>query len=300
MQVNLYFFTFLRLFLGKPVAFPDNCRLQYMPVYRIAIPVLLALILALYLGWEMDTVRSILIVLSLALLVLFFLLAPQLNWWWWQRFPPDIRSDLRVLLQRSPFYQQLSTAEQREFRRRLFLFGQGHNLMPQVLEKIPDDVQLILSIPPVAMTFREKEFLFSNFENIIIYPHPFPSPQFPDNFHASEIYEPDGVVMFCTDHLVRGFAQPDQYLNLAWYEYARIFRRTYPQYDFGDWSAVSWEQLEQISKFSKAALERWIGLPDPELPAMGIAFFFLFPQSFQRVLPEQATRLAAIFGTQNA
>ncbi|PSR15441.1 MAG: hypothetical protein DA408_08705 [Bacteroidetes bacterium] len=271
-----------------------------MPTYRLAVPFIILFLLGIYLTYEVSSSWSFLIIIGMVALVAGFILAPQINWWWWERFPPDIPPELQKLLtDRHPFYRNLSATEQREFRRRVFLFNQGNNFMPQGMEDVPPDAQLMIAVAPVTLTFREPVFLFDNFENIVLYPHDFPSPQFPEQFHASEIYEPDGVVMFCFKHVASGFLQPGQYLNPAWYEYARIFRINYPGYDYGDWSGVSWTDLEAISQFPHAALQRWIGLPELDLTAMGIAHYFLFPTNFQRQLPEIYHRLQSVFSIKN-
>lgn len=267
-----------------------------MPAFRLALPFGLLLALGLYLTLQVNESWSILMVASLVILVASFILAPQINWWWWQRFPPDLPTEMGQLLERhSALYTNLAKEEKREFRRRIFLFHHGHNFMPQVLEKMPLDAQVMIASAPVSMTFNQNEFLFPNFENIVVYPHPFPSPQYETQFHASEIYEPDGVVMFCLEHVLRGFVDPRQFLNPAWYEYAKVYAITYPEKNLGDWSAVEWSKLETISGFSHEALVRWIGLPKLDLQAMGIAFYFLYPNRFQQVLPSLHQELTAVF-----
>lgn len=267
-----------------------------MPAFRLSIPFILLLGLAVYLTIEVDTSWSLFMIAMVIILVSAYVLSPQINWWWWQRNPPDLPVEMAQLLAtKLPYYQQLSPEDQREFRRRMFLFNEGTNFMPQVLEKMPLDAKVMIASAPVTMTFGQEDFLFNNFENVVVYPHPFPSPQHEEKFHASEIYEPDGVIMFCLEHVLRGFVDPKQYLNPAWYEYAKVYKITYPAYDYGDWSAVSWEQMQSISNFSYEALERWIGLPNLDMEAMGIAFYFIFPQQFQLVLPELSQSLDTIF-----
>lgn len=267
-----------------------------MPAFRLAIPFILLLGLGAYLTIQVDTSWSFLMIIGLTILVSGFVLAPQINWWWWQRFPPDLPAELAKLLDdRLIFYRKLSDTEQREFRRRAFMFNQGNNFMAKVMEKIPIDIQLMIASPAVSLTFRKEEFLFPNFENIVVYPHPFPSPQYQDKFHSSEIYEPDGVVMFCLEHVLKGFVDPRKYLNPAWYEYARIFKITYPSNDYGDWSAVEWKELETVSGFSHEALRRWVGLPDLDMEAMGIAFYFVFPTKFEQELPMLYQQLNSVF-----
>jgi len=254
------------------------------------------LVLGVYLTYQVNDAWFYLIIIGLVFTVTSYVLSPQLNWWWWQRSPPDLPPKMTQLLaQRYPFYNKLSSDEQREFRRRMFLFIEGTNFMPKVMETVPYDGKVMLSVAPVSITFREPYFLFDNFENVIVYPHPFPSPQFPETFHTSEIYEPDGVLMFSMEHLIHGFVDAEKYLNPSWYEYAKIFQLSYPAYDYGDWSAVNWKDLEAISGFSEEALHKWFVLKQLDIRAMGIAFFFLFPKSFQQYLPTLFHKLETVF-----
>ena len=258
-----------------------------VPSRLLAVPFILLFGLSLYLAIMHRQIHYEIIIPSTIIIVLCYVFSPQIDWWWWQRNPPDIHKGLQALFaERLPFYQRLSDPQKREFRRRVFLFGRGHDFMPQVMSSVPEDIQAMIAAAPVAMTFQDEEFLFPAFEHIIVYPHPFVSPQYQEQFHASEIYEPDGVVMFCTDHLVRGFMQPQQFFNPAWYEYARIYVITRPETNFSFLDALNWEHLAQISSFSKEAVSRWIGLEEIDKSALAIAYFFLMPERFQVQQPD--------------
>ena len=267
-----------------------------MPFYRLAIPFIALLLLSIYLTIEVSETWAMLIVFLVVVLLSGLIMSPVINWWWWKRFPPDLPKELHAMLEHKvPFYQKLDQEDRREFRRRIFLFGQGTNFMEQGLDKIPEDAKLMMSVAPVSMGFNDETFLFENFENIVFYPHPFPSPQHPEKLHTSEIYEDDGVLMFSLQHILRGYLEPQKFFNSAWYEYARIYLMTYPDRNYGDWSLVSWQQLEQISGFSNEALEKWVGLPNLNKDAFTLAFYFLHPQRFQKGLPKMFDSLHLIF-----
>ncbi|MEM1216106.1 MAG: zinc-dependent peptidase [Bacteroidota bacterium] len=269
-----------------------------MPANRLLVLCSILSAVGLYLTYYVDDQWLWLIIVGLVLSVTTYVFSPKINWWWWQRNPPDLAPELAQLLAKHHlFYQALSAPEQREFRRRVFLFNAGTNYLPQGLDKVPQDIQVIIAAAPVTMTFSEADFLFPKFENVVVYPHIFPSPTYKEQFHASEVYVPDGVLMFCLEHVLRGFVHPQQYLNLAWYEYAKVFQLSYPAYDYGDWSSTSWEDLERVSQFSRAALERWVGLPKLDLRAMGIALFFLYPAGFQQHLPVLYDQLTRVFSS---
>lgn len=267
-----------------------------MPFYRLAIPFVLLLLGSIYLTYAVDSDWAISIVILVVILLGGFILSPLINWWWWERFPPDLAPELGKLLEaKFSFYQKLDDKGKREFRKRIFMFSQGTNFMAQGIEKVSEDMKLMIASAPVTMSFHDEAFLFDQFENIVVYPHPFPSPQYPEQFHASEIYQPDGVVMLCVEHVIRGFIENDQYFSPAWYEYAKIYQLTYPDKNYGDWSNVDWKDIEKIGGFTKESLIQYIGLPNLDIKAFGIACYFLYPDAFRQQLPKNATVLDMIF-----
>lgn len=267
-----------------------------MPSRILSIPFAVLALAFLYLTWEVDTAYSIYIVPFVIALALIYVLSPQINWWWYQRRPPELKPKIRMLITRHlPYYQKLVESEQDRFRKRVALYMEAHDFRPQGMETVPEDLRAIAAACAVQLTFGQKDFLLPKFENIIFYPHPFPSPQYPENFHASEIYEEDGVVIFSAEQLLPGFLQPLQYYNIGLHEYAKAFVRSYPEIDFPKLPEGIWQKLQQVGGFSEAAIERWINLkPIPAQP-VSIALFFTFPRQFQALLPELYEQYARIF-----
>lgn len=258
-----------------------------IPARLLALPFVLLFGLGIYAAVEWGQPWTMALIPVVMILATIFVFSPQLNWWWWQRFPPDLPEGLGMLLEeRFAYYQRLTPVEKREFRRRAFLFMQAHNYIPQVFKTVPEDVRLMLAAPAVAVAFAQTDFLFPKFENIVVYPHPFPSPQYPDHMHLSEFYEPDGVLIFSADHAGRGFMEPHQYFNPSWYEYVRLYGLTYESASVAPLEQVSWEELEAISRFSREAIEKWMNLPDLSKEGLAMSYFFLFPERFQVQLPD--------------
>lgn len=266
-----------------------------MPSRILAIPFVIAALVLLYLNLETGGQYSMLLVAMMIILALIFILSPQVDWWWYQRYPPDLPSKIRELLFKYPFYQRLPEGEKKKFRSRVFLFMKGTNFIPQVIEDVPEDVKTMVAANAVTLTFGQKEFLFPKFENVIINPKPLPTLQFPENYHASEIYEPDGVVLFSVEQLVRSFVESKQYFNIGLYEYAKVFVLTHQAFVYPNFDESSWEALEHISGFSKAWIEQWINLPDIDPLAVSIAHFFIFPEQFKQELPAEFEVYRQIF-----
>lgn len=259
--------------------------------------VLFALVLgvAIYLTFAVDESYAFWMVPPLIAFAIIWVLSPQINWWWHQRNPPDIAAPIRQFLFQYPFYQRLPEGEKKRFRSRVALFVMGNNFIPQVMPGVPEDVKAMVAANAVTLTFGQEAFLFKKFENIVINPKPLPTLQYPENYHASEIYAPDGVVLFSLEQLVRGFLESTHYFNIGLYEYAKVFMLTYPHHPYPTFDDANWEILERISGFSKAWIEQWINLPNINPVAVSIAHFFTFPEEFLKELPEEYEMYRQIF-----
>lgn len=267
----------------------------------LQIPLVMGALISLYLTWEVGTRFSVYIIPFVVGLAIVYVLSPQIDWWWFKRRPPELAPGLRHLINtRFPFYQNLSAEDKIRFRNRMALYMQANDFKPQGMESTPEDLKGVIAASVVQLTFGLDDFLLNKFEHIVIYPHPFPSPQYPAKWHVSEIFEEDGVILFCAEHLMTSFLQPERFFNIGLYEYARVFQRCYPEISFPVLDENTWEPLQAVSGYSKDYIEKWIGLPEPEVLAVAIAHFFVFPKKFKALLPEIYGDLAVIFKQQHA
>ena len=149
-------YTLIHLYTKKsPKTAIFVIKIYIMPVYRLAVPFVALLLAGIYLTYNVDTSWSLLIIGAMVVLVGGFILSPQINWWWWQRFPPDLPPGIHGLLERWPHYRALSKSDRREFRRRMFMFNEGTNFMPQGTDNIPLDARVMIAIAPVTMALGE-------------------------------------------------------------------------------------------------------------------------------------------------
>lgn len=259
-----------------------------------------ALIAAVFLGlaWKVDDSYSIYFVPFLVIAALIFILSPQINWWWYSRNPPELSTELQAFLGRSfGFYRRLSALEQRRFRGRIALFNMGTDWEPLAFpeDALPPDVQLAISAQAVALTFHREQFLFEKFEKIIVFPRPFPTPEHPYD-HASELHESDGCLLFSAEQVMQAFVKPTQWYNVAMHEFAKVFRMKYatepwPEFD----SEEVWTKLEQASGMPRVHVESVIGLAGVDAFPVAVHHFFTFPETFERVFPEENQAFLKIF-----
>ena len=270
-----------------------------MPSRILYVPFVIVALVMLYLTWEVDESFSVYIVPPVLVMALIYIFSPQINWWWYRRRPPELDERLRrLLLDHHRFYRELALEEKQRFRDRIALYMHTQDFMPQGMESVPEDVKLAVAAAAVRVTFGQEDFLLEPFEKIIIYPRPFPSPQFPEKFHASEVFEEDGVLLFSAEQLMRGFLDPIHFYDIGLHEFARVFRHLHPEAAWPELPEDIWDKMETVSRMSRENICKWINLPPEGIPAraVSIAHYFSFPERFREVLPGLFKAYGDIFG----
>jgi hypothetical protein len=249
-----------------------------------------------YLTYDLGEQYAPGLIVFLLLAVLCYVYGPQINWWWWTRHPPDLPKSLHPPLENTPFYQRLTEEGQRLFRKRVFLFNQAQRWMPQAMDKITEDIKTAISAGAVQVNFHRLNFLYPDYENIVVYAHPFPSPQYPNHMHASEVFEDEhgNGLIFSVEHVMRSFIEPQLYYNVSIHEYADLLIRT-SNINFPAVSNDIWPALEQISGFSHERLLEFIGLDELDPLQVSITHYLVFLERFRMILPDLAAELDEIF-----
>ncbi len=258
-------------------------------MFSRSITFLLALITAIFayfaffIGYQYATWMAVFVVLT----AVSFIFSNQIQWWWNTRKPQEIDDKMKTILFKNyPFYSNLSLENKKMFRERMHAYMIGNNFMPQGgMPSVMTDIKGIIAAAATRITFGNKEQLISKFENIIVYPKAFPSPQFPHHFHSSEIFEEDGVIMFSMEHLLKKFQQPDRYFDAALYEFAKIFILQNPHLPFPKFDDEMWNTNEKITKFTKEYIHKFINLEEIDLDAVMVVAFFTHPDNFKKELP---------------
>ena len=266
-----------------------------MLAHILAVPFIIGALTFLYLTWEVGDMYAKYIVVCVIPLAVIYVMSPQINWWWYQRRPPLLDLKLVRLLQAHfPFYNALTLENKKKFHDRVSLFMMAHEFIPKGMDSVPEDIKAVIAANAIRLTFNKAQFLFPKFERIVIYPHPFPTPQY-STWHTSELYEEDGVLLFAIEQMMNSFLHPQQYFNIVLYEYAKVFRWSYPNYDYPNLPEFIWEKLEKISTWKKGFISAWIGLKEIDVKAVSVVCFLLFREAFERELPRVYRKYSAIF-----
>jgi len=262
----------------------------------ISFPFAIGLFTVIYLIWERGTHYAIYMVPFIVMLAVIYVLSPQIDWWWYKRRPPEIYPQLKQMFsQRLPFYKKLSPRNKQRFEHRVMMYMLANEFMPQLMESVPMDIEAIAAANVVQLTFGVKDYRMSKFEHIVICPGPFPSPQYPEHTHVSEIYAEDKSILFSMDHLVHGTINAKKNYNIGMHEYARVFLRCHPNKSYPTLPDDIWQQLETISGFTETYIRQHIGRPDVKALPTSMVLFFIFPEKFKAQLPEIYTSFTEVF-----
>lgn len=265
----------------------------------LAAPFVLGMAICFYLALAVDQAYSIYVVPCVVFLSLIYIFSPQLDWFWYQRNPPELPDGLRAFFEKHClFYQQLQREEDRNlFRKRVALFKIATDFKsPQEDTAVTEDLKLAVAASAVPLTFHLPDYLFPNFETVVVFAQAFHSPQFPQYIHASESFAEDGVLLFSAPHLMKGFMNPREYYDIGMHEWAQAFVLGFPNLPWPTDEPERWQDFSRISGFPAQAILQWINRPNVELLPATIVHYFHFPQQFKAVLPEVYAELEGIFG----
>ncbi len=234
-----------------------------------------------------------------------YVLSPQINWWWYRRNPPPLSIGATKLLEEHfLYYKKLSPELKTRFRERVALFMLGNEFIrpvraddseaQQLRNQVPEDLKAAVAAFATQVSFGKTAVMVSKFEHFILYPHPFPTPQY-NNLHTSEIYEEDGVVLLAADPMMLGLNNPQLYFSIGLYEFCNIYKKIDPSVQELNLTENDWTLLNKISGMTKTTISGVVGLYDLDDFGIVAHHFFTFPELFKTALPDLYQILSNIF-----
>ncbi|TXF89956.1 hypothetical protein FUA23_08340 [Neolewinella aurantiaca] len=201
-------------------------------------------------------------------------LAPQLRWRYWLKHAPDLPVELAPLLERFDLYRRLDLEGKREFRRRTFLLKERFHFRGEAIEEIPADVEIMVAASAATAGFHREDFLLGDYETIVFYRHFFPTPEH-EVLHCSELYPPDGAIIWTFAAFLRSCIEPKKYLHLGLYEFGRAMMNLEPELRAKlDAFALDYPSIAKLSGFTEVKLKEYIGLPELDLTAITLVLYF--------------------------
>jgi hypothetical protein len=273
-----------------------------MKIYKlskvVALPFMIAvLFFFIQVVRDTDYKHLVWIIVPIAALLLIYLFQPQIDYWWLERNPVELDDKLvKMICEINPQYATLSQEEKEEFARRLTLFAEAKEFIAKGSEDVtvPYDVRMMISQVAVKMMTNSKDYLLNKFERIILYKHPFPSPEFPF-LHTVETHSEDGVIIMSLEHAQAGLFFPDNYYNLVGHAFAEVFIKSYPKLDYPNVKEEDWNKVAQICDYGKEEILKTTGLKTVDIMVVLINLFHAKRNRFSAVFPEYTETFNTIF-----
>ncbi len=236
------------------------------------------------------------IIAPIILLAALYTLHGEIDRRWRRAHPRQVPQGLQLACNKwFLVLEHFSPAQRAEFNNHLDFGIAEHEFEPQGFETIPPEVKAgIAAQVALLKTLRPSAVrVLDDYVKIILYLHPFPSPQFKEYLHASELYIPDHVAIFCLDHIIKSLRSPAQYLRPVLYEFCKVILM---DSDLPGRTLTSLE-LASISGFATEQVIAYIGLPEEHIDwaALTCSYFLDYRDRFQIVAPEQHDRMVTFF-----
>ncbi len=241
----------------------------------------------LYASWMIDEKYAPLLIPLGIIIAAIIVFTPQIDWWWAKRYPP--KTDKRVIQFLEtfyPYYCELTEPLKRSFLIRVELIVKSLDWMPMGFENVPADVQYALSTYLARLTQKREKYIFKYWGKIVLYKHPFPSPQHPKQLHHSEIFYEDNVVLLDFPQMLKGFINPMEVFPIGLYEMIRIYLHEF-KVDLGYERDTLPEALfTSISTKDFNWARSSVGLDVLDGEAIAVLCYFLYPDNTKELIPE--------------
>ena len=154
---------------------------------------------------------------------------------------------IHFLNQFSSYYRRLNEENKIKFRNRTMMIRLAKEFISQAEDKsVPEDARLIFAASQAQATFGLEDYLILDFEKVVIYPSSFPSPKYPQVFHASETFEEEtkNGYIFSLEHSMAGYMQSQQYYPVMLHEILESLIQSNPNLNWLTVDSNSWYMLE--------------------------------------------------------
>ena len=265
----------------------------------IILPLVVSALIILYIGeangnYDM-TVWVVIPVILFAIVIIFM---GQIDYWYHKRFPLPLDQKIVEWMQRfNPYYIALDDNDKKKFRDRLSLYIEGREFksVGKEVRDVPEDIKGIIGSIPVMLTFHGDDFLLGDYDYVYLYKHPFPSPQY-QYLHTVEVNHEDGVFLFSLEHLLPGITRSDEFYNIGLHAYVEAYINVHKLNQPDD---ITWEDIEQISPYSKEDIIKITGHKEINIFAVLITCYFMFPEKMKTHKPAKYRELELQFTTSN-
>jgi len=265
----------------------------------LAFPFIITLILALANSqFDYSGPMTIVVLACLLVLCLLFVFKDQVDQWWWKRRPPNLDTPVKAWMKRfSPYYNRLDDATRSRFEPAISIFMRTKEFTLKADRdfQLEEDIKGIIAHEFVRVGITQGEHTYDNLDHLVLYNHPFGSPDV-QQLHSLELNREDGVVIMSKELAVNGFIQPATYVNISLLGAIMTFIWHHPRLAYPSVSELTAEDIAQAHKVDLQVILQTLGVDHINKLDLLVFCFFLYPDRTKDMDEEVHTGLMDLFG----
>ena len=246
--------------------------------------------------YETSTIHTIAFMASIIILVLLYVFQYQINEKYWKRNPPPLDMKLKNwMTHHSSFAKSLSPEDLGQFEKRISLFVKVKNftLKGEKDYELEEDSKCLIAHEFQRLTFGREDFLYNEFDQVVVYNHPFPTPNI-EQLHAAEIFSEDGVIILSREQLINGFFDPTQ-INIAMLLAIMAFVESNPRLEYPSVTDIDVDDLLGSHDLDLEPFKAILGVDHVKTLDMLIYCYVVHPVRFQEWNKAACDQLEGIF-----
>ena len=242
-------------------------------------------------------IKTFLVLISIVALMLLYIFNRQVDIFWWKKRGLTLDAPLISWMDRfAPSYAELSDEQKENIQGRIALFMKVKNftLKGKRDYQLEEDVKLIIAHEFMRITLAQDPFYFPDYEQFVVYNHPFATPKI-ETLHAVEIYDEDGVVIFSKEQLVNGFVDPNHHINVALLAAVMLFIAVHPRLQYPVVHDLEAQEIVDAHGLDLDHIHHVTALRNINNLDLMLFCFFQFPRKNAEAFPERNKQLASLF-----
>lgn len=160
------------------------------------------------------------------------------------------KGDIQVLQKHFPYFRNLNSKHQKEFKQRLARFIAQKRMIPRGgLKQVNREMQLLIGATAVMVTFGFRGVSLKHFKKILIYPDNYFS-TINQQYHQGEVNPKLGVIVLSWRNFAEGFMYPNDGVNLGIHEMAHALKlenQIHYNRDSNFFNPARWEKYAELA-----------------------------------------------------
>lgn len=257
----------------------------------------------LYMTWSLGEWYAPYLIPIVIFGVSVYVLSPQIDWWWYGQFPKTPNPSVVAYFSKNfTGFNLLIPAVQRDILNKFHLLEMSKNFISKgENDRVPEGLKLVILASLLECTYKRRDYRLKDYENIVLYAHPFPSPKWPQRLHLSEVELEDGVFIFSFPAVIEGLKNPRQFFPVSTYEFCKVLMNSTDESMKTLDSEKAQHLIQQLLGYDIMQIADYINLPLTEInrEAVLLVAAVKFPNELQLISSEIAQWSQRVLSLEN-